>query len=363
VRAKSVAIMFSSAKRLIGLDLGASALKIVSGKLNGSKFVLDALSVVPLPPRAIDDRGIQDANTVLNALMQALEMSDKYKKASFATAVHGPGVFTKRIILPRIPKKEIPEQVRWEAEQVFPQDLSSIIVDHILLGETDEVPNAPKGTKGWELLLVGVYQDDVASINAVMEEASLSLQLVDVDMFAVGDLLESFLKFSKKKYVALVDVGASATRVSVRHQGNTVFMREFPIGGYSFTEAIATQLGLSFEDAESLKIQGQDGAFPQEALDALSGVLGQWKMEFQQTEDIFVSQEADATLSEINIFGGASRTPGLLEQLQDDRFKDRVKMIQLSKYLKASGKGVDKELLERWSDRLATAVGLGCRSA
>jgi len=355
--------MFSSSKRLIGLDLGASALKVVSGKLNGNKFSLDALTVVPLPARVIDDRGIQDANTVLNAVMQALEMSDKYKKASFGTAVHGPGVFTKRIVLPRIPKKEIPEQVRWEAEQVFPQDLSSIIVDHILLGETTEVPNAPKGTKGWELLLVGVYQDDVASINAVMEEASLSLKLVDLDVFAVGDLLENFLKFSKKKYVALVDMGASATRISVRHQGNTVFMREFPIGGFSFTDAIAGQLGLSFEDAESLKVQGQDGAFPQEALDAFSGVLGQWKMELQQTEDIFVSQETDATLSSLYVFGGASKTPGLMDHLLDDRFKDRVKLIQLSKYLKAGGKGVDKELLELWADRLATAVGLGCRSA
>lgn len=355
--------IFSTSKRLIGLDLGASALKIVSGRLSGSKFSLDALTVVPLPARVIDDRGIQNANTVLSALTQALEMSKIYKKSSFAAAVHGPGVFTKRIILPRIPKKEIPEQVRWEAEQVFPQDLSSIIVDHILLGEINEVPNSPKGTKGWELLLVGVYRDDVSNLNRIAEEAAMPLKLVDVDMFVVGDLLESFLKFSKKNYVALVDMGASATRVSVRHQGNTVFMREFPIGGYTFTDAIASQLGLSFEDAEALKVQALDGAFPQEALDAMGSVLSQWKLELQQTEDIFVSQEMDATLSQLFIFGGASRTPGLMDQLLDDRFKERAKLVSLSQYLKAGNKNVDKELLDVWSDRLATAVGLGCRSA
>jgi type IV pilus assembly protein PilM len=352
----------SKGKRLVGLDFGASALKIVSGKLSGGKFLMEHLTVIPLPPRAIDDRGIQDSPVVLNALLKGLEMSATYKKSSFAAAVHGPGVFTKRITLPRIPKKEIPEQVRWEAEQVFPQDLSTIIVDHVLLGETSEVPNSPKGTKGWDLLLVGVHQDDVMTMKTIAEESALDLKMVDVDMFVVGDMLEGMLKLSRKKYIALVDVGASATRVSVRHQGNTIFIREFPIGGFAFTDAIAGQLGLSFEDAESLKIQGQDGAFPQEALDALSGVLGQWKMELQQTEDIFVSQGSDATLSEWHFFGGASKTPGLLEILGDDRFRDRVKMARLDKHLKASTKGVDKDLLHLWADRLVTAAGLGCRN-
>ena len=353
----------SRGKRLVGLDFGASALKIVSGKLSGGKFLLENLTVVPLPPRAIDDRGIQDSAIVLKALMQGLEMSTSYKKSSFASAVHGPGVFTKRITLPRIPKKEIPEQVRWEAEQVFPQDLSTILVDHLLLGETSEVPNAPKGTKGWDLLLVGVHQDDVMTMKGIAEELAVDLKMVDVDMFVVGDILENMIKFSKKKYVALVDMGASATRVSVRHQGNTVFIREFPIAGFAFTDAIASQLGLSFEDAESLKIQGQDGAFPQEALDALSQVLAQWKMELQQTEDIFVSQSSDATLAEWHFFGGASKTPGLTEILNDERFRDRVKMLRLEKHFKASSKTVDKDLLQLWADRLVTAVGLGSRSA
>jgi type IV pilus assembly protein PilM len=354
--------MFGKSAKLIGLDLGASALKIVFGKLNGAKFHLEALTVVPLPVRAIDDRGVQDVNVVLNALMQALEMNPAFRKNAYAAAVHGPGVFTKRITLPKIPKKEIPEQVRWEAEQVFPQDLSSIIVDHVLLGETSQLPNAPKGTKGWELLLVGVYQDDVANIKRIFEEAAVDLKLVDVDMFAGGDLLETLLKLPKKKYTALVDMGASATRVSVRHQGNTVFMREFSIGGFAFTDAIATQLGLSYEDAEALKIQGQDGAFPQEALDALGSVLAQWKVELQQTEDIFVSQEADATLGDIYLYGGAAHTPGLSEHLMDERFKDRIKFVSLGKFLKASHKSVDKGLLDVWADRLITASGLGCRS-
>ncbi|NCN40169.1 type IV pilus assembly protein PilM [bacterium] len=354
----------SGGKRLIGIDFGASALKIVSGRLQGSKFAVDALSVLGLSGHAIDDRGIQDANKVLNTLLQALESSPKFSsKSAYATAVHGSGVYTKRITLPKIPKKEIPEQVRWEAEQVFPQDLSSIVVDHVLLGEVSQVPNAPKGTKGWELLLVGVHNEDVMGIREITDEAGIDLRLIDLDSFAAGDFLESVLKLNKKKPTALVDIGATATRVSVRHQGQTVFMREFPVGGFSFTDAISSQLGLSMEDAEILKVQGVEGAFPQEAIDALSGVIQSWKDEIQQTEDIYVSQESDSTIKEWHIFGGGSLTPGLLEAIDDESFGKNIKLAGAEKFFKSAHKQVDKNTLQMWAARLVTAAGLASRSA
>ena len=354
----------SRGKRLVGIDFGASALKIMSGSLQGSKFSVDALSIVGLSGRAIDDRGIQDANKVLNVLLQALEASPKFSaKSSYATGVHGNGVYTKRITLPKIPKKEIPEQVRWEAEQVFPQDLSSIVVDHVLLGEVSQVPNSPKGTKGWELLLVGVHNEDVLGLREIADEAGIDLRLIDLDSFAVGDILEGMIKFTKKKPVALVDIGATATRVSVRLNGNTVFMREFPIGGFAFTDAISSQLGLSSEDAEILKIQGEEGSFPQEAIDALASVLQNWKDEIQQTEDIFVSQESDSTIKEWHVFGGGSLTPGLLESFDDGNFDKNMKLFKASKHFKKSHKSVDKDLLDSWASRLVTAAGLGSRSA
>lgn len=353
----------SRGKRLVGVDFGASALKIVSGKMQGSKFSIDGFSVEELSDRVIDDRGIQDPQSVLNAVTQALNVASNIgEKAAFASAVHGSGVYTKRIILPKMKKSEIPDAVKWEAEQVLPQDLSTILVDHILLGEVSQIPNAPKGSKGWEILLVGVHTDDVSSIKDITTEAGLDLRLMDLDSFAVGDLLESMLKIPKKKPVALVDIGATATRVGIRHQGNTVYVREFPLGGRAFTEAIAAQLGVSFEDAELLKRESEE-AFPQEALDSLASVFQEWKQELTQTEDIFVSQESDSTVHEWHLLGGGSLTPGLLDSMDDGRFGDRVKLVPFGKCFKKGHKSVDADMIRQWAPRLFTAAGLGCRSA
>ncbi len=348
-------------KRLVGLDIGASAVKVLSGELAGSKFTVKALAIQPLPYRAIDERGIQDAASVQNAVVAAFQKMGEGGR-DCAASVHGSGVLTKRILMPKIPKKEIPEQVRWEAEQVFPQDVAGILVDHLLLGEADQLPNAPKGTKGWDLLLVGVHQNDVMAMKTLVESSSGQVRVVDLDAFASGDLLDTALGLNKKKYNALVDVGATSTRVSVRYQGNSVFLREFQVGGNAFTEVIAQNLGLSFEDAEALKVQGSEGgAFPEEAKNAIDGLLAQWKAELQQSEDIFTSQESDARIASWHLFGGASQTPGLIDSLRDDRFGSKAKSVPSNKIFKAGGKGVDKELMNIWASRLLTAAGLSCR--
>jgi type IV pilus assembly protein PilM len=270
-------------------------------------------------------------------------------------------VLTKRIVIPKIPKKEIPDQVKWEAEQVFPVDVSTILIDFVVLGEGTNVPGAPAGTAGWDILLVGVRVEDADMLTTVIESAEGKVALMDLDVLAVGDFLDGMTGNSKDEAVAFVDIGASATRVAVRHKGNVVFVREFPWGGNAFTEALAQTMGLSFEDAEALKIQDGTG-IPQEAQDALQSSFMNWKAELQQCEDIFVSQDATSTISKWIVFGGASLTPGLMDSLRDERFGEKAVPLQAAGIFKAKGK-VDADLLQLWSPRLITAAALTCRRA
>lgn len=344
--------------KFVGIDVGASSVKVIAGTRGKNDFTVEKLGVVPLPTNAIDERGIVNGDAVTEAVRSALAVVNQ-KKPSVATSVHGPGVLTKRVVIPKIPKKEIPDQVRWEAEQVFPVEVSSILVDFLILGEGSNVPGAPVGTTGWDLLLVGVRTEDVETLQSLIESTSAKVGCMDLDAFAVGDFLEDVMALPKNEAVALVDIGATATRVSVRHNGNVVFMREFPWGGNAFTESLSQSLGLSFEDAEALKIQDGTG-IPQEAQDVLTQAFQSWKSELQQCEDIFVSQESNAVVSRWVLFGGAAQTPGLLDALRDERFGAKVSTLPAHSFFKAKG-GVDAALLQQWSSRLVTAAALTCR--
>jgi type IV pilus assembly protein PilM len=201
-------------KSLLGVDIGASAIKIIKGKISGAKFQVDELSTTPLTFGAISDRGIDDQALVLTTIKNSL---GPFGKASHlvSTAVKGAGVLTKRIVMPKVPQKEIAQQVKWEAEQVFPTDISNILISFLLLGEGTDVPMAPPGTKGWDILLVGVQREEAELYRSLFQQAQSKIHVMDLDAFASADLLAELIELPKAEAIAFVDIGATGTRVIV----------------------------------------------------------------------------------------------------------------------------------------------------
>lgn len=355
-------MLFGFSTGLVAIDIGASAIKVMTGSVARSHFDVKSLSIVPLPPRTIDESGIVSRDNVRMALKKALE-EIKGKKIPGVTHIHGIGVLTKRITIPKVPKKEIPDQIKWEAEQVFPADVTSIITDHLLLGEGAQVPGAPQGTRGWDVLLVGIRKDAAETLAEIMEDCSVDLKVVDLDAFVSVDGLRKVGALPSSGTVALVDIGASATRISVLEKGQPVFLREFSLGGAAFTDAISQALGLSFEDAEALKIQ--DPNLPQGALEALQPMFVSWGNDLQQSEDIYMAQESSTPtpISKFYFHGGGVLTPGLIDSLQEDRFKGRLAGFNFDKLFKTGSKGIDPKLLRAWSPRLVALGGMLARKA
>ena len=207
---------------------------------------------------------------------------------------------------------------------------------------------------------MGAREEEAMMLFDMIESAGASMKYMDLDAFACSDFLEGMVDIPKGEAVAFVDVGASGTRVAVHHLGKIVFIRDSNIGGNAFTDTIATALGLSFENAEALKIQEQSG-MPNEAVEAIRGLLVNWKNELQQAEDFFITQSPVSGISKWYIYGGAARTPGLFQCLQDERFGQRAMPLPTSELLLPKGKHVDQGLLNAWSPRLITAAGLSCR--
>ena len=89
--------------------------------------------------------------------------------------------------------------------------------------------------------------------SALCDELELDLVTVAVEPFAVcraclGDSVES--NFSG----IVMDIGGGTTDIAVVDDGGVEGTKMFSIGGRSFTHQVATRLGLSFEDAEKLKL-------------------------------------------------------------------------------------------------------------
>ena len=115
----------------------------------------------------------------------------------------------------------------------------------------------PIGFKGKEVV-VQIYTAfaplvHISAIERVCMELQLDLVTVAVEPFAVcraclGDDLES--SFSG----IVMDIGGGTTDIAIVDDGGVEGTKMFSIGGRSFTHQIAERLGLSFEDAEKLKL-------------------------------------------------------------------------------------------------------------
>lgn len=115
----------------------------------------------------------------------------------------------------------------------------------------------PIGFKGNEVI-VQIYTAfaplvHISAIERVCDELQLDLIAVAVEPFAVcraclGDDLDS--SFSG----ILMDIGGGTTDIAIVDDGGVEGTKMFSIGGRTFTHQVAQRLGLSFEDAEKLKL-------------------------------------------------------------------------------------------------------------
>lgn len=128
----------------------------------------------------------------------------------------------------------------------------------------------PIGFKGKEVV-VQIYTAfaplvHISAIERVCDELQLDLVTVAVEPFAVcraclgNDLDSSFSGI-------VMDIGGGTTDIAIVEDGGVEGTKMFSIGGRSFTRQIASRLGLSYDEAEKLKLLADSPDMPEELRD------------------------------------------------------------------------------------------------
>lgn len=304
--------MFGRTKNLVGLDIGSSSVKLVELKSGKKGDELVHFRIAPLPPEAIVDGAIMNSGAVVDALADIVG-SEKLKNKSVATSVSGNSVIVKKIRLPQMTPEELEESIQWEAEQYIPFDIADVNLDVHILGQDEN------NVDQMEVILVAAKKDMINDHMAVLMEAGLSPQVMDVDAFAIGNAYERNYAPDLNTVVVLANIGANIINVNVMKGITSSFTRDISIGGNQYTEEIQKQLSVSFEQAEALKIGGdQSGDFdsssaviPQEVGTIMRSVSESIATEIQRSLDFYAAGAADDRISKIYLMGGSSKVAGL----------------------------------------------------
>jgi len=297
-------------KNLIGLDLSSTSVKLLELSQSGDRYRVESYSVEPLPANSVVEKNIVEVEAVGDAIRRLITRVN-LKQKQVAVAVSGSAVITKTIEMNAgLKDHEIEDQISIEADQYIPYPLDEVAIDFEIIGPSEEDPTMNK------ILLAACRRENVEIRQEVLAAAGLTAKVVDVEAYAmerafalIADQIES-----QANVVAIVDIGASMTTLSVLIDGKIVYTREQLFGGKQLTEEIQRRYGLSFEEAGLGKKQGGlPDEYEAEVLEPFKEAVVQQVMRSLQ---FFYSSSQYNSVEHIVLAGGTASIDGLAELVQ-----------------------------------------------
>jgi len=234
----------SESEGVLGIDIGSSALKFV--QIHSVKDVptLETYGELQLGPYEKNDIG-RTVNLPTQKLMEAVvdilrEAGATGKKALYALS-YGSS-FTSTILVPTLNKDEIESMLPVEARKYIPISLTKVSLDWIPLGSDPE-------EKMTNVLLSAVYNEAREQYEKIMRGCELKVLGNEVEIFSTIRATVS----PEDEVVAVLDCGASATRLYIVEKGVITKTHSVPLSGVEITHELSKALSISFAEAEELK--------------------------------------------------------------------------------------------------------------
>nr|WP_288356301.1 pilus assembly protein PilM [uncultured Pseudomonas sp.] len=242
------------ANTLLGIDISSTSVKLLELSRSGSRYKVEAYAVEPLPANAVVEKNIAELEGVGQALSRVLAKA-KTSVRSVSVAVAGSAVITKTVEMEAgLSDDELENQLKLEADQYIPYPLEEVAIDFEVQGIS------PRNPDRVEVLLAACRKENVEVREAALALAGLTVKVVDVEAYALERayelLVEQLGGAHDELTVAVVDIGATMTTLSVLHNGRTIYTREQLFGGRQLTEEIQRRYGLSVDEAGLAKKQG-----------------------------------------------------------------------------------------------------------
>lgn len=344
-------------KPVIGLDISSSAVKLVELEKHGNGFSLVCYAAEAMPVGAINEKTVVDIDATADAVRKAVKRSGSSVKHA-AVAIGGASVITKVIPMPgNLGDSELGEQIELQADQYIPFPLEEVSYDYEVVGPSRNDPDMV------DVLLAATRSENVEQRQAVLDAAGITARVVDIEAYALENacrlLTYQMPDLGVERTIALIDIGATTTTLSVLNDLKIIYTRDQAFGGKQLTEEIMRQYGLSFDEAGKAK---KDGGLPDNYRDeVLVPFMDDMAQQVNRSLQFFLSSNSEyETLDQLIICGGCAGIKGV-----DAHIAERVGIptvignpfgeVKISSKAKA-------QLAESDASALMIACGLALRS-
>lgn len=294
----------------VGIDISDTSIKFAELSPSLKGYRLSKYGDVNLPEGTIISGKVVNRDVLIGALRQIKEKNNfDYVYASLPEEE----TFVVRMSVPFVKKSELRGSIELLLEEYIPLPVDQVIFDY-------EIYVEPKTAN--ENYILGVFispKSLVADYTAVLQEAGFKVVGLEIEVQSAARALVSARDHGT---YMVVDIGKTRTGFSIVSQGAVLFTSTIKsIGGESLTKAIQKALGISYDEAEQLKIKR--GLLysdkNKDVFNALIPAVATFKDEMSRHyiywQNMRENHEVKEGISKILFYGGQATLPGMTEYL------------------------------------------------
>ncbi len=337
--------------QLLGVDAGASNLKILELKEKKGQFSVKNIGCVRMPADVVVDGMVMNHEAAAQTIKGCLaDMKGHGKDA--ALGMRGRDVVVKRIKFPWNGKGNFQESFLWGAEQYIGISGSRASFDAQLLGYDSAAGIA-------DAVVAAAYQEKVADCVSMAHLAGLKPVVVDIEALALVNL--SIAMHGIKKHPnAIVDIGHDCTNIVFYDNGYVDMVKSLPKGCKFLMEEMAQDMDIDMSKAADV-IRDQETMSNDVDAQAASMSFGSGLgAEIETAVETYIEDKRKEPV-DFFVCGAGAYVPGVVSQMEIAMkvavaHLDPFKMIELPTSMKT------------YADQLgpaafAVAAGLAMRKA
>jgi type IV pilus assembly protein PilM len=337
--------------QIVAIDLGSRTTKAVYLQRKGDHFALTRYTIqdAPVYTKNITPDMLSEH---LRAVMQALDARMKSVILSLGVS----DSILRNAELPQMPVPEMRLMLKYNTKNYLQQDLPDFTFDcHIVPPKVLGGPDVKPPTK-YKVWVGGAKNQLLNDLQIGCKMAGLTADQVVLSILGPVNAFEmAHPEIFSKEVVALVDIGFRASTISIVSEGELVLSRVVGIGGDKLTTGLAESLGVSYGEAEGIKV-----GMPHEVESSLQPLLSPLGRELRASIDFFEHQQ-DRTVGQVFASGGAARSEFIIQTLQTELMVP-CKTWNPTSFLQTALPPQQIGELEQVAPQLAVAVGAAVTS-
>ena len=247
--------------KVLAIDIGSDSLKI-------AEFDYPAGGGIVLNDFAFRKFGEDDEQGIaFYQLYHEILKEKKFTADQVALTISGQASFSRLSKLPPLlgNKGAIQRIVEYEARQTVPYAMNEVVWDYQLISHTWEEKHEEEQEDGsvievadpqeeFEALFVAIKNDLVTRYTDIIEDSGKEIMSVEIAPVALYNAAKGGLQCGEDECVLLLNIGGKGSNLMIADH-NRIFMRSIPIAGDAITNQIAKEYGISFSEAEELKMR------------------------------------------------------------------------------------------------------------